>query len=198
MTPGQFSAAVALVVLLVGAGFIAGYIWGMKSLRDGPDAVHVTESVTGTAGKDIQTGIGYPTKPDRAPTITFYSELTEDRVEDSPVRNPQKKKEVVSKPTLKEVSSRSEEKTTEIPSTGAVVGKGTMIQVGSYREEDKAVGFLKGLSDSGYQGVLIRVDLGPRGVWFRVRLGPYPSESHAQKVLAKLQDEASIKGFVVR
>jgi len=198
MTPGQFSAAVAFIVLLVGSGFLAGYIWGIKSMRDEPDSVRIAESVTEAGGEDIQTGLEHPTKPDRAPTMTFYSELTEDRVENPPVRNPQKKREVVSKPSRNGVPTDSEAKITDRPSTRTVIGEGTMIQVGSYREEEKAEGFLKGLSDSGYQGAVIRVDLGPRGVWFRVRLGPYPSESHAQKALAKLQDEASIKGFIVR
>lgn len=180
MTPGQFSAAVAFVVLLVGGGVFAGYIWGIKSLREEPDAVHVVEPVTETAGGDIQTGIEHPTKPDRAPTMTFYSALSKERDEKIPMK------------TIQKMKSSSE--SSESPETG----EGTMIQVGSYREEDKAVGFLKGLSDSGYRGVVIRSDLGPRGVWFRVRLGPYPGESHALKALAKLQDEASIKGFVVR
>jgi len=196
LTPGQFSAAVAFIVLLVGAGFLTGYVMGIRAAGNPTIGVHATGSIAEEKGEEAQAAMEHPVKPEQAPTMTFYEKLTENKVVKTPVREPEKRRKPVPKPLPVEVPGNSEVKT--VDKTPPAAGDGIMIQVGSYREGDKADSYLKDLSALGYQGLVTRADLGPRGVWYRVQLGPYKSEGRARKVLDKLQKEMSIKGFIVR
>lgn len=198
ITPGQFSALVAFIVLLVGGGFLAGYVMGVRSASGPGINIPEAEPIAHEAREDTKAGIQSPPGDAPATTMTFYRELTEGKVEEKPVRKPEKKMkaDTGTPPALRPAASsggESEKSVTEIAS-----GNGVMIQVGSYEQLDKAEGFLKGLSESGYHGAVNRADLGPRGIWYRVQLGPYPTEGHAREALEKIQRETSIKGFVVR
>jgi len=195
LSPGQFSAAVAITVLLVGAGFLTGYILGVRSAGYPENEFHLAGSGGEAVMESPEAAMESPAKPEPAPTLTFYTELTEDRNEKAPVRKPAKK-EAVSKPPAEKAKPGSETRVESGERAGT--GDGVMVQAGSFPERDKAETYLKGLYDHGYSGVVAKADLGPRGIWYRVQLGPYPDESRARKALDRLQKEMSIKGFIVR
>lgn len=189
LTPGQFSAAVAGVVLVAAISLAVGYYMGLKSsLRKGMEGTEITES-----GKAplIDTGKGptdIPAKESTAPSITFYSALTK---AEPPSRT---------RPAIRDSGPKSDIKEKKNPAPGILTGggKGVVIQVASYRKREKAQELLKTLGDSGYTGTVFQADLGPRGVWHRVRIGPFRTLADAKKALAALRDEKNLKGFIVR
>jgi len=189
LTPGQFSAAVAGVVLVAALSLAVGYYMGLKSsLRKGEGGTDITE-----AGKvpEIDNGKGpadTPSMKSSALTITFYSALTK---AEPPSRNG---------PAVKTSAQKSviRKKRSPAPAILTGGGKGVVVQVASYRKRERAQEFLRTLGDSGYAGTVVQADLGPRGVWHRVRLGPFRSSADAKKALAALRDEKNLKGFIVR
>ncbi len=189
MTPGQFSAAVAGVVLVAAISLAAGYYMGLKAyILKGEKVKGITE--TGKVpkiefSKDPKDTL---TRESTAPTITFYSALT--KAEPSS-RTRSAIKDSGPKPVIKENKNPA----SAILSSS---GKGAVIQVASYRKQESAQELLKTLGDSGYAGTIVQADLGPRGVWFRVRMGPFRYSADAKRALATLRDEKNLKGFIVR
>ncbi len=121
-----------------------------------------------------------------ATTITFYSALVKGE-----------KKAVAGKKGQRVLEAATSEKKQSVHFMPAVGGN-IAVQVASYRKREKAHEMLVSLSSAGYSGTVVRADLGPRGIWHRVRLGPFRSKGDAEKILAVLKDERSIKGFIVR
>ncbi|NOY87108.1 MAG: SPOR domain-containing protein [Deltaproteobacteria bacterium] len=189
LSPKQFSAAVAFIVLLVSAALLTGYILGVKSTQKGPHdtAALGNDHEAGKSEGGLKTGDSH-SKAENATTITFYSALTKKEANERKIPEPGSG----NKPAPKTVRVSSPVENPE-QHTG-----GTVIQVGSYKDRRAAGEFLKGLIDSGYRGAVVRADLGPRGVWYRVRLGPYGSIKDARKALATLRGKMAIKGFLVK
>jgi len=189
LTPGQFSGAVAGVVLVAALSLAVGYYMGLKStLRKGEGGTDITD-----AGKvpEIDNGkspADTSSMESNALTITFYSALTK-------AEPPSGIRPAVKASVQKSVIRKKMSPTPPILTGG---GNGVMIQVASYRKREKAQEFLRTLGDSGYAGTVVQADLGPRGVWHRVRLGPFGSTAGAKKALAALRDEKNLKGFIVR
>ena len=197
-SPRQFSAAVALVVLITGGAYILGYHRGIRSTE--VPAGSISEK---TIVEDDQavSNPGDPVKTDnvssRTPTMTFYSQLAETRVGNPPTGA------VTTGGSTQVGKGKVREQSARVPprSVGAdhlPKGRGVMIQVGSYRAYERAKKLLDGLMASGHGGTVTRADLGPRGTWYRVRLGPYAGTREAGDVLKVLESKMSIKGFIVR
>ncbi|UCF29997.1 MAG: SPOR domain-containing protein [bacterium] len=192
LSPRQFSAAVALVVLLISGAFVLGYQRGKKPATRAPSPAVETEAGAAPADQGVET-VESGSSPDRTPTITFYSELTEVKTSRPSIGRPRSGKS----------GSGEDARSAEPPSAPSEVqppgdAGDIMIQVGSYRTYDGAKELLQGLTASGYNGTVIRAELGPRGVWYRVRLGPYVSSVEAKDALDVLESKMSIKGFLVR
>ncbi len=198
LSPRQFSAAVALVVLLIGGAYLLGYHRAMRS-EDVPIGSTVEGGSQAGQGRSddsqspLKSGSGFGRKP----TMTFYSELTEVRPRGTTTPGAEKGKARRQR-NQSEVDPAVRTAPKPSPVTPSLQGGGVMVQVGSYRTRERAEELLAGLTKDGFKGVVLEADLGPRGTWYRVRLGPYTGPREANEVLAVLDTKMSIKGFVVR
>ena len=189
LSPKQFSAAVAFIVLLASAALFTGYIIGIRSAgKAHPDLTSRVADHDAGLGVTHEEPGDSQSKAGNETTITFYSALTKQEGSGEKAAVPGK----VRKPPA---SVTTPPRTIDKPHKPV---RGTVIQVGSYRDRGKADEFLKGLTDSGYSGSVVRADLGPRGVWFRIRLGPYDSIGEARRELSTLKEKMGIKGFLVK
>ena len=187
LTPGQFSALVALIVLLSASSLLAGYILGVKT------AQKQTET-----GEAIGLGAADPVAPPKEPTtaltgdqadMTFYKRLT-----DPKEGRPRTPPPAAPKPEAAPPRSEAPPENLAVPSVGGSV----MVQVASYQETGRAQKLLSELRKAGYSGSVVRADLGPRGIWHRVQLGPYSDPDGASRALRELEATRSLKGFIVR
>ncbi|UCG38128.1 MAG: SPOR domain-containing protein [bacterium] len=176
LTPFQFSLSVSIIVLLMAGAGLAGYLYGLREGgREQEEAVGQGSLQTPDSARTMEE------KADTLSPVTFYQTLTEQRRQAADTPPP---KAAPVKPEPRERSGGE--------------GLPLMLQVASYRSSEAAHKLLEGLSSDGYSGTVMRVDLGDRGVWYRVKLGPYHGEEEAGRVLAALEKERSLKGFIAR
>ena len=197
LTPIQFSLSVAIVVFIAAGFFLFGYRMGFNRASL-PDRVVTDAEVIDSEGK----GGGISVKSSEMTTVTFYNELTEplsgiktktssstddvvtvDKIESTGLERA---------PTVRQKPERSDFSEVFQPS-GSI-----FVQIASYTQREKASQLLLSLHKEGYSGSVVKVTLGERGVWYRVRLGPVVSDSEAERVLLKLRNERSLKGYIVR
>jgi cell division septation protein DedD len=170
---------VSVVVLLLAAAGLLGYLYGLKeSEREALQSPQTTAA-------DVSQDTGqHSAAADTPAQVTFYTVLTEPRDDTLPPPQPKK---------LIPETSREEDGQDQPKGNLAL-----MLQAASYPRRESAMELLETLAEEGYSGTVQRVDLDERGIWFRVRIGPYGSEEEAKKVLATLKEERNLKGYIVR
>ena len=183
LTPLQFSLSVSIVVLLAAGTGLAGYIYGHKKALEGPATVKPVAVDQGVVAPSSGAG------SDSQASVTFYGTLTKAR------ETPPAPESPAAKPAPTVTSTVT---ATPTPTPTATTKSSVMLQVASYSKNEAASKLLTSLSAEGYSGTVVQADLGERGVWYRVRVGPYGGEKEARRVLEKLREERSLKGFIVK
>lgn len=82
-----------------------------------------------------------------------------------------------------------------IPATTSTASVNTLsnvpftIQVGSYKEKNRAEMALKGMKAAGYPAYIARKDLGSKGVWYRIYVGSFDTKVQAGEYLSQISSK---------
>jgi len=71
-----------------------------------------------------------------------------------------------------------------------------VIQVGSFRKENRASLLVKKLKKEGYEAYIVKKDLRDKGIWYRVWVGNFLDKKEANSVLDKIKKKYP-KSFIV-
>lgn len=74
---------------------------------------------------------------------------------------------------------------------------GYLLQVGSFREQERAETLRKQISDNGYQAYLERTPLNNGDITYRVRVGPYSELARAQDAARNIESKSGFKAIIV-
>lgn len=145
---------------------------------------HVTskEMQTPDVGKGAEAP-SVPEKKEEEMRLTFYETLT--KKETSAKREEPRQKSGVEPPVSRDVKEARK----------AVVPKTLyFVQVGSFRNRERAEALREDLLKKGYKVDVTSVEIEDKGHWYRVRLGGYRSLKEAQGVRRKVLVEEKIQG----
>jgi cell division septation protein DedD len=74
---------------------------------------------------------------------------------------------------------------------------GYVLQVGAFRERDRAESLLRQVSEKGFEGFIEPSSLAQGDTAYRVRLGPYTALTEAQDAADAVQDRAGYRALIV-
>jgi DedD protein len=74
---------------------------------------------------------------------------------------------------------------------------GYILQVGSFRERQRAESVLDELSTKGFDAFMEEADLGNNYPMYRVRVGPYSERSHAQDAAEQILKESGYEALIL-
>ncbi len=74
---------------------------------------------------------------------------------------------------------------------------GYMVQVASFREQDRAESLQKRIMEGGYQAFLEAAPLNNGETTYRVRVGPYSQLIHAQEAARKIESKSGLRGIII-
>ena len=74
---------------------------------------------------------------------------------------------------------------------------GYFLQVGAFRERDRAESLLKQVNDKGFNAFVERASLAKDQTTYRVRVGPYPDLLRAQEIAGELLDRSGYQAVIL-
>ncbi len=74
---------------------------------------------------------------------------------------------------------------------------GYLLQVGSFREQDRAEALRKQIGEGGYQAYLEKAPLSNGEITYRVRVGPYPELTGAQEAARNIESKSGFRAIIV-
>ncbi len=81
---------------------------------------------------------------------------------------------------------------------GSIASRGGyLVQIGSFREQERAQMLQKQISESGYRAYLERTPLNNGEVTYRVRVGPYAELSQAQEAAREIENKSGFRAIIV-
>ncbi|MBW2038269.1 MAG: SPOR domain-containing protein [Deltaproteobacteria bacterium] len=172
--------------------FVLGVIVGIHLERE---RVHISQGTPPQSGINKEggpSGVGKeakapsePEKKEEEMRFTFYETLTKKEVPETKTGRKEKGRAKATPPPnqmVKEVKRPPANKDLYF------------VQVGSFREKEKAEALQDRLVKKGYKTHLFPVEIEGKGLWYRVRLGGYKSLKEAQAVKEKVAVNEAIKG----
>jgi DedD protein len=179
LTSGQFSLAVAAIVLLAAGAAFIGYNYGRSTIPPAPVPPYPPLEV--------------PAPPSAAPSSSPVAASPRPAAVPATVSQPSPSSPAVARGAGPPPAAAAAKAAVR---TAGALSK-VMVQVSSVRSESDATRMLASLGEMGYRGRIVPVQLST-GTWYRVQVGPLVEGAETQAAIDAIARKKGLKGFPVK